>query len=215
MAKAATKAERIRRKRSRAGRPLAPNVPRTPSGQRSRSKEAVEWMTRLELEAATWKRRQTNPGITPEEARRPEYGSVIAKWLENHKRFVKKYGKDVPNPDEFTQLHYDTAMRYHTLYQRYLEAVEARRPRSASDYSPGGGYDGRDPFDPDLAGYYKAIETSYQKARHAVLESGPLGHMALQAIVIENREAESLRGDLRLALNRLAILWKMAEKIAA
>lgn len=168
-------------------------------------------MTKLELEAATWKRRQGNPDLSPEEARKPEYGSVIAKWLNNHNRFVKRFGKDIPNPDEFSQKHYDAAMRYHELNHRYLEAIDAKRTRSASDYSPRGGHDGRDPFEHDMATRYKAIEEAYGNARRAVLESGPMGHMAVQAIVIENKEVEGLRGDLRLALNRLAILWKMAE----
>lgn len=201
---------RKRGRRNRPGRKLTESFPRTPTQQKSRSRAATEPMTKLELEAATWKRRRENPNITPEEARKPEYGIVIAKWRENHRRFVKRYGKDTPDPHEFTEVHYDTAERYHMLHHRYLSAIEAKRQRSASDYSPAGGYDGRDPFDADLAARHKATEEAYTTARRAVLESGALGHMALQAIVVENKDLPELRSDLRTALNRLAVLWKLA-----
>jgi hypothetical protein len=72
-------------------------------------------------------------------------------------------------------------------------------------------YDGSDPFAGRAASDAK-IEDEFKAARRAVLESGPLGVMAIEAIVIENQPAESLRGDLRLELNALAVLWKMMEK---
>lgn len=172
-------------------------------------------MTKLELEAATWKRRRENPNITPEEARKPEYGLVIAKWRENHRKFVERHGKDKLDPHEFTEVHYDTAERFHKLHQSYLSALGAKRNRSASDYSPSGGYDGRDPFEEDLAIRHRAIEEAYKSARRAILETGSLCHMALHAIVVENKDLPELRADLRVALNRLATLWKIEAKTSA
>ena len=64
---------------------------------------------------------------------------------------------------------------------------------------------------PDFYPLAPAIEQAFKDARRAILESGPLGMMAVEAIIIENQPVETLRGDLRLALNRLAVLWKMQQ----
>ena len=183
---------------------------RTVNGRKSRSQEALHLEQRLALEAATWKRRQMNPSLTISEARLPEHGSVIAKWLADWER-VRKRNPDANHPNMFTQLHYDTAMRYHELYARWLAVAGVRQPRSSSDFSGPAGYDGSDPFDERRAGRDAAIEQAFKDARRAILESGPLGMMAVEAIIIENQPVETLRGDLRLALNRLAVLWKMQQ----
>jgi hypothetical protein len=181
-------------------------VLRTEDGRISRSLESNV----LALEASTWRRRQDNPSLTIDEARNMEHGSVIAKWLANHQGFARAY-PNKPNDHEFTQTHYDTALRYHELHNAYLGCIEAKRARSSSDFTGRGGHDGRDPFDRELERKNRLIETSYKDARRAVLESGPMGMMAVETIVLENRESERLRPDLRVALNRLAVLWKMQQ----
>lgn len=186
---------------------------RTASGQKSRSKESLGLAERLTLEAATWKRRQDNPTLNISEARLPEHGSVIEKWHQAWKRTSKR------NPDQahvnmLSQMHKDAAERYHALYIAWMAAIEARNPKSPSDFTTSGGFDGRDPFDDASAARYSRIESEFKAARRAVLESGPFGMMAMETIVIENQEADSLRGDLRLALNRLAVLWKMMAQAA-
>lgn len=202
--KARTKSAKLKAKR---GRPPKPGL-RTPSGQLSRSAEARHFEERMMLEVATWKRRQINPSLTTEEARKMEHGSVIAQWLVNHQGFAKRYpGK--PHAHEFTQMHYDAAQRYHMLHEAYLSAISAKRPRSASDFTGPGGFDGRDPFDPSAERRNRKTEVDYKAARNAILEAGPLCMMAVEAIVLENRPVESLRPDLRMALNRLSVLWKM------
>lgn len=192
---------------ARAGRPAKQGAMRTESGRISRSKESLGLEERLVLEAATWKRRHDNPRLTISEARLPEYGSVIARWLEDWKAIKKRY-PDGNHPNVFTQMHYDTALRYHETYARWMATVGARGPRSSSDFSGPGGYDGADPFDEGRAQRDAKAEADFKAARRAILEAGPLCMMAIETIVIENQPAEGMRGDLRLALNRLAVLWK-------
>lgn len=196
--------------KAKRGRPAKRNVVRTDTGRISRSKESLGLTERLELEAATWKRRQMNPRLTISDARLPEHGSVIARWLTDWQAIRKRY-PDGNHPNTFTQMHYDTALRYHELYSRWLAVAGARAPRSASDFSGPSGYDGSDPFDGVRADRDAKTQSDFKDARKAILESGSLGMMAVETIIIENQPAESLRGDLRLALNRLAILWKYQE----
>lgn len=189
------------------GRPAKQNTMRTEGGRISRSKESLGLSERLELEAATWKRRQMNPGLTISDARLPEHGSVIARWLSDWQTIRRRF-PDGNHPNVFTQLHYDAALRYHEVYSRWLTAINARGQRSSSDFSGPGGYNGADPFEAQRAERDRHAEQEFKEARRCVLEAGPLCMMAVEAIIIENQPAENLRGDLRLALNRLAVLWK-------
>lgn len=193
------------------GRPAHKQALRTASGHKSRSKEALSMEERLNLDAATWKRRQLNPVLTITEARNPEWGSVVERWHQDWKAMSKRC-PDKAHVNMFSQLHKDAAERYHALYLRWLSVISARSPRSASDFSGVGSYDGSDPFEQDRADRDRKTEADFKAARHAVLQSGPLGMMAMESIVIENQPVESLRGDLRLALNRLAVLWRMMEE---
>lgn len=186
---------------------------RTPSGQKSRSKESLGLAERLTLEAGTWRRRQENPGLSISDARQPEYGSVIARWHEEWKNMSKR-NPDRAHANVFSQLHKDTAERYHQLYFRWLAVISAKGQRSSTDFSGAGGYDGSDPFDEARSDRDAATERAFKDARRAIMESGPLGMMAVEAIIIENQEVETLRGDLRLALNHLATLWKMMAEAA-
>lgn len=192
--------------KAKRGRPAKQAI-RTESGRISRSKESLGLIERMELEAATWKRRQMNPELTISDARLPEHGSVIARWLADWQAVRKRY-PDGNHPIMFTQLHYDTALRYHEVYSRWMAAISARAPRSASDFSGPGGYDGADPFDERREDRDRNAEHEFKEARRCILEAGPLCMMAVETIIIENHPAEKLRGDLRLALNRLAVLWK-------
>lgn len=161
------------------------------------------------MEAATWKRRQLNPSLTLDEARKPEHGSVIHAWLENHQGSSSVIPASRMNTS--SQLHYDTAMRFMEVRSAWLAAIAAQRPRSSSDFDGPGGYDGSDPFEKGRAVRNRAAEAAFKDARRVILEAGAFCMMAVEAIVIENQPAERLRGDLRLALNRLASLWKMQQ----
>lgn len=196
------------KRRLRKGRPMKPNAVRTETGRLSRSVEAKSSEARLALEASTWRRRQDDPELTVDEAVKPEHGNVIMRWLQNTKGFEKKY-PDKPNFHAFTQMHYDAAVRYHELHCTYLSLIGAKLPRSASDFTGPRGADNSDPFEASNTDYAKRKEQDYKAARRAILKSGPMGMMAMEAIVLENKDVESLRPDLRCACNNLARLWNM------
>ncbi len=122
---------------------------------------------------------------------------------------MMKKNPDKAHDNMFSQMHKDAAERFQELHRRWLAVIGARGQRSATDFGGVGGYDGSDPFEQSRAERDANIEADFKAARTAILESGPFGMMAVEAIVIENQPVESLRGDLRLALNRLAVLWKM------
>lgn len=192
------------------GRKRRPNIARTAEGRISRSQEVVIAQERLAVESATWKRRQVDPSLTLDEARKPEHGSVIAKWLTNHQGFARRYPGQ-SNEHEFTQTQYDAALRFHELHADWLRVIEARQMRSASDIGGVRGRAGGDPFEAQSERRHAAIEARFKEARRAILESCPLGMMAVEAIVLENQPVENLRADLRCALNRLAALWKISQ----
>lgn len=203
--KARTKAQKRASKR---GRPRLDGMPRTETGRISRSSDAQEVSERLACEVATWKRRQEDPSLTVDEARKQEHGSVIHRWRLEYQAIEKRF-PDGRHPNTFTALHLDTAERFHRLYADYHVIIGARQTRSSSDLTSIRGADSADPFEESRANREAAITASYREARGAILESGPLGMMAVMAIIVENKDCPDMIGDLRGALNRLAVLWKL------
>lgn len=206
----------LARKRGKVGRPKKLDTAREPNGRPQRV-DGETCLTNLEMEVATWKRRQrvdafgrvfTDPNLTPLEARMPEHGSVIAAWLERWKR-MNTHSPDGAHPIMFTQLHYDSALRYHELHARWLVAIGATNMRSSSEFGGVKSHPG-DPFMEHAAKRDAKTIADFRTARRAVLECGsPLGMMALETIVIENQPADGMMGDLRMALNKLATLWRL------
>lgn len=152
------------------------------------------------MEAATWKRRQANPKLSIAEARKPEHGSVIHAWkLASDKA---RANKNAPATEpSFTSTHLETAEELHQWYEVYRAAIASTDPRSASDFSGPGGYDGADPFDKAREKRDRFAIAKWKEIRLAILQSGPLGMMAVETIIFENKPAMPLIGDLRLALN--------------
>lgn len=197
------------KRKAKRGRPRREGVLRTEDGRISRSFDAQASEERIAVEAATWKRRQENPNLAPEEARKQEHGSVIHRWRLEYQRIAKKY-PDGTHPNMFTALHLDTAERYHKLHLDYHAMIGAMPPRSASEINRApSGYDGSDPFTGERARRDEKLAQDYKAARETILRAGPLCQMAVVSIVVENRDCLGLMGDLRLALNDLAVLWKL------
>lgn len=159
------------------------------------------------LEAATWRRRQDNPRLTVEQARTQEHGSVIHAWKSASDTASKR--KPDKAHDVFTAANLDTATRIHEIYAAYRAAIASKTPRSASDFGGAGGYDGTDPFEEDRARRDARSIEAWKQCRTAILRSGPLGMMAVEAIIFENKPIDKLRGDLRLALNEVDRMWRM------
>lgn len=188
-----------------AGRPRKRGK-REPSGRISRaSGDNID--IKMALEAGTWKRRQMNAKLSVDEARMQEHGSVIHAWRQ--KAIVREKDRqpgDEPDPNRFTSQQFNTALDVQMAYERYCMAMGLRSPRSASDFSGPGGYDGKDPFDPERAERDERAVRRWKEIRRAVLESGSLGMMAVEAIIIENKSIPRLIGDLRAAMNEVARL---------
>ena len=202
----------------RRGRPHKTGVLRTESGRISRSAEAKEIEAaqkaleyKLMMETATWKRRQLDPSLSWDEARKQEHGSVIHAWKELHEAFKRRHGADKINPMMFTAQHLETAQQIQQAYEDYRFAIASRNPRSASDFSGPSGYDGSDPFDEDREKRDKRAIERWKAMRSAILSSGPMGMMAVEGIVIENKPLDKLIGDLRLALNAVERMNRIAK----
>lgn len=213
----------LSKKRRKGGRPKRQDVDRTPSGQISRAGDA-QLMTNLEMEAATFKRRQRvlrhldkkgrevlevflDPHLSPSEARKQEHGSVIHRWHEESNIAVQR-APNASHPNAFTRLHRDTAESYAALHAKWLSAIDAKRMRSSSEFGGVGGHP-PDPFIAEIARREQKTIEAFKEARRAILASGPLGMMAIETIVIENQPAVGMMGDLRQALNALAAIMKM------
>jgi len=206
---ARTKAAKLKSKR---GRPKKEGVLRTPSGQISRSADSKAITRgleeRLALETATWKRRQENPGITVQEARLQHHGLVIAQWRNEYER-ARRIKPEAIHENVFTQSHFDTAMSFLELHEDYQAVIEAGKVRSPSDLNRAAGKDSRDPFEVERAKKHHAVECLYRDCRRAILQSGPLGMMAVETVVIENKDTPTMLPDLRCALNSLALVLKI------
>lgn len=183
----------------RAGRPRKEGIVRTPSGQPSRAKDA-NLEHKLALEAATWRRRRLDPSLSVEDALKPEHGSVIHRWKAISDKRLKK-APDDPYEYQITDEQFSAAEDIHVAYCGYRAAIMSRDPRSSSDYNGPGGFDGTDPFDADRANRDKRSIEHWKATRYAILNAGPLCMMAVEAIIFENKPAQSMMGDLRLALN--------------
>ena len=184
------------------GRPKKLDAIRTESGQISRS------LSQFERDAISWKRMRDNPGIEPEKLRAPEYGSMV------HVYHRLSEGAQKRNPEApgfvFTAQHLDTANRLHEAYIAWRMAMGTKAPRSSTEFGGAGGHDNLDPFDADRARRDQLALARFKDARRAILESCPLGMMAVEAIVFNNQDCPNMLADLRLALNAVDRLWRMA-----
>ncbi|MBW3095655.1 hypothetical protein [Pseudohoeflea coraliihabitans] len=147
----------------------------------------------MNLETATWKRRQYRPDLTPDQAKDKRHGN---------------YFEQLRLAEEVSVAQCWSAEMVMDTYERYCHAMGLRNPRSASDYSGPSGYDGSDPFESERAERDERAVADWKAVRRAILESGPFGMMAVEAILFENKPMQKFVGDLRLALNEVARLKK-------
>ncbi len=157
---------------------------------------------RLALETATWRRRQDNPALSIHEARLQEHGLVIARWRNDYEK-ARRRNPEGLHENVFTQAHFDTAISFLELHGDYQAVIEAGRVRSSSDLNRAGGKDSRDPFDREREKKHHAVESLYRDCRKAILQSGSFGMMAIETVVIENKDAINMLAELRCALNSL------------
>lgn len=104
-------------------------------------------------------------------------------------------------PDGISKDQYEAAIRI--AQARHDAGVAVLRPgmRSGSDFGGVGGYDARDGSDASYADWVARATKRWKEIRAAILHAGPLAMMAVEMIVIEDKEPKGSLGDLRLGLN--------------
>lgn len=187
MSKAATKAEKIRRKR---GRFRIENVPREPNGRISRSgiDHGPADVVALEARRRIW-------GLTEKEAKDQKAGTVIGR--------LNLLGRE----DGLSNSQYDAAIQYIELRAAYLRAISA--PGRMTDGDAGSGSSHTDEYEQwvrDTVEAYekcrKAIQEAQNENRHANLWA------ALDLCVIHDQDLPHMVGDLRLLCNALARFFR-------
>jgi hypothetical protein len=169
------------KKRGRGGRP-AKEGPRYADGH-------LKKQTVAQRQATVISQRMRSHGLTKEEAAKAEAGTVIGRLSRNSPEYGGISKEQV------------SAAEYIAMAKASADAaIQAPRVRSSTDYvGPTGGGCGFD--DDGYAEWARGSVERWRKLRPVILASGPLGMMAVETMIFENKDAPSMVGDLRLALN--------------
>jgi hypothetical protein len=134
-------------------------------------------------------------GVSPERAKRQETGTAIGRAYDN---------RDENNVRLLSRHQLDALQEWDKALHDMKTATDAKRMRSGSDFSGAGGFDGNDGTDEAYVRFCARAKERYRLLRKAILDSGPLGHMAVQTWVeCDNYDLRCL-GDLRLAANAIS-----------
>lgn len=133
-------------------------------------------------------------GVPREQARKQETGTAIGRALNN---------------TDLSQDQFEALEHYRIAYEQNRRALNVKRQRSASDFSGAGGFDADEGTDPDYVEWCDRQRRRFQELRRWALEATPFADMAIQAWVMEDKEAYKLLGDLRLAANAISRLLKL------
>lgn len=133
--------------------------------------------------------------LSPDRAKRQESATAIGRAYDNR----GDNGARMLSRDQFDALQeWMDAKRKHSI------ALSSPRHRSASDYSGRAGFDPSDGTDETYIRFCDSAKARHDLLRHAILQSGPMGHFAVQVWCEQDREDYKLIGDLRLAANQIA-----------
>ena len=133
-------------------------------------------------------------GISREKAKQQETGTAIG----------RRIGPGGINIDQ-----HEVLVEANIAHRNYLWAINVGQQRSASDFSGAGGYDGNEGTDPEYIERCRRDVRKWKEKRRWILDASPLAMMAFETWVIEDKEAWSLLGELRLAANALIRLRKL------
>jgi len=133
-------------------------------------------------------------GVPRQQARKQETGSAIGRALNN---------------GDISQGQFDALDQYRIANEQYRRALDIKRQRSASDFSGAGGYDAIEGDDPDYVEWCNRQRSRFNELRRWALDATPFADMAIQAWVMEDKEAYRLLGELRLAANAIGRLLKL------
>jgi hypothetical protein len=136
-------------------------------------------------------------GVSKERAAKQETGTPVGRLI------------NARGPHGITIDQHEALVEGSIAHNRYLIAIRALKQRSASDFSGASGYDGRDGDDPQYVERCQRDKRRWLEMRRWILDASPLAMMAFETWVIEDKEAWSLLGDLRLCANALVRLRKL------
>lgn len=189
MAKARTKAAKIKAKR---GRPKMDSVAREPNGRVSRSGVDHGPADIVALDA-----RRRHLGLTQEQAKDQKAGTFIG------------YLNMIGPRDGLSDDQYEAATNYLSLRQAYLRAISA--PGRIVDSE---GY-GRDDVTEAYEDWVRDTKDAYAACRSAIQEAqnenrGANLWASLDLIVIQDQHMHHMIGDLRILCNALARFFRIA-----
>lgn len=182
MAKAATKAEKIRRRR---GRPRIEGAAREPNGRISRAKSGPADVVALEA-------RRRHLGLTREQAKDQKAGAYIG--------YLNLIGKR----DGLSNDQYDAAMEFQSLYQAFQRAIQS--PGRLLDSGSGtGSAEVTEAYEQ----WAEKTKQSYMECREAIQEAQNEQRQtnlwaALDLCIIQDQRLPHMLGDLRILCNALA-----------
>lgn len=163
---------------AKAGRKRKQNVERYPSGD-PKPEDARETVIQA---------RQRLFGMDRDTAVRQESGTAIGRALQMR---------------DISQEQHDAAREWEVRSREYSLALGSRRQRSASEFGGPSGYDGRTGDEQDYILQCERAKNRYAEVRHAAMEADPLGLMALETWVLDDRADFKLLGSLRVACNAI------------
>lgn len=133
-------------------------------------------------------------GIAPEEAKKREPGSAIGRAL---------------MAGQISQDQFEAGMTWAERVRAMEWAMDTKRPRSASDFSGAGGYDGREGDEEAYVDACRRARSKYQEMLGSVQRADRYGAYALNRWVIEDAEDYALIGSYRIAANAINRLLKL------
>jgi hypothetical protein len=175
----------MKRKR-KAGRPAREGVDRFACGKiKPPSQEEIEARNRAQVVA----QRVKHHGLTKTAANDQAGGSVIGRLYL------------MGSVNGLSQDQYLAAQRIAEARHDAGKAILKPTVRSGSDFGGVRGHDASDGSDASYADWVARVTRRWKDIRSAILAAGPLAMMAVEMIVVEDKEPKGSLGDLRLALN--------------
>lgn len=166
--------------------------PREPSGRLQRPAKRE---TEAEATATATEARMRVHGLAKPFAATSDAGWALGRLLQGHGIHPKQARELI-----------ETGERWLEVRRAYERGIAAPGPpRSGTDFT---GPRGRSDILPDPARTSGDI-AAYHDARRAILNADPMALLAVEAIVLEEKESSKLLGPAMLGLNALAKLWRI------
>ena len=148
--------------------------------------------TEVEVQSTAISARMVHCGIPYNVAKKQDSGSAVGRLYLNQ---------------EITQIQLDAANRWRQLSYNNKIAIGAKQQRSCCDVGPFGS--STETTDRQVERETRWM-SEYKAARRAAFHATPLADMILQGIIDDDKDMPRFVGDLRLALNAIHNMFKVA-----